>query len=255
LLEIRVVPENLGLRPSLRNQAHNSRYGDTYTTDAWNPAHLPGIDSDAIEIRHAVASDFVNADYTALRPLIVYARPFSRETLDVAMLEIRVAGPEDDDAIAEVNRQAFAQENEGRLAAAICESAGHIPELNLVAFQDGQLVGHILFSQIVIETADGNVPALALAPMAVLPRRQRRGIGSALVRTGLDRARELGHKIVIVVGHPEYYPRFGFVPAGDCNIEPPFPVPREACMALELVPGALAGLRGTLRYPAAFNDV
>lgn len=98
-------------------------------------------------------------------------------------------------------------------------------------------------------------PALALAPMAVRPEFQRRGIGSALVRAGLDSARSLGHRVVIVLGHPRYYPRFGFRPARPLGIDPPFPCRDEVFMALELVPGALVGVRGTVRYPPAFDGV
>ena len=100
-----------------------------------------------------------------------------------------------------------------------------------------------------------SLPALALAPMAVHPEFQSQGIGSRLVREGLERCRNLGHRIVVVVGHPEFYPRFGFTPARAKGLEAPFPVPDEAFMVTELVPGALDGVSGMIVYPAPFEGV
>jgi putative acetyltransferase len=96
---------------------------------------------------------------------------------------------------------------------------------------------------------------MGLAPMAVLPARQRQGIGSALVRDGLGRCRELGYEAVVVLGHPGYYPRFGFVPASRFGIGCEYDVPAEVFMALELVPGALRGKPGTIRYHPAFAEL
>jgi len=91
--------------------------------------------------------------------------------------------------------------------------------------------------------------------MAVLPPYQKRGIGSALVRRGLENARDLGHRVVIVVGHPEYYPRFGFAPARPLGILAPFEVPSEAFMVLGLQPNALLGVQGQVEYPPEFDQV
>jgi putative acetyltransferase len=148
---------------------------------------------------------------------------------------------------------AFGCEEEAQLVEAMRQTPGHIPELSLVAEHDGRIIGHILLSPIVIETADGSVSTLSLAPMAVRPEFQRRGVGSALVRAGLEAARRLGHESVIVLGHADYYPRFGFVPARPRGIEPPLDVPDEAFMLIELVPGALAGVRGTVRFPPEYD--
>jgi putative acetyltransferase len=123
--------------------------------------------------------------------------------------------------------------------------------VSLVAELEGRIVGHVLFSRMSIETSRGLVPAVALAPVAVLPQQQRRGIGGQLIRQGLDLLRNRGEKIVIVVGHPDYYPRFGFSGEKARVLESPFPV--EAFMALELGPGALDGVRGRVVYPAAFG--
>jgi putative acetyltransferase len=128
-----------------------------------------------------------------------------------------------------------------------------IPALSLVAVDEGRIVGHILFPPVTIESKTGSVPALALGPMAVLPELRRRGIGSLLVQKGLAACRRLGHRIVVVVGHPVYYPKFGFFPALEWGIELPFPVPDEAFMVTALVEGALEGVHGTVRYPHAFG--
>ncbi len=171
---------------------------------------------------------------------------------------IRAEGPADYAAISEVNRRAFGGGGEAGLVEKLRESPGYIRELSLVAVSGKAIVGHLLISPLEIVpggAAARAIPALSLAPMAVLPELQNRGIGSALVRRGLEEARRLAHKIIIVVGHPHFYPRFGFEPARPRGLEAPFPVPDEAFMVLELVPGALDGVRGTVVYPRAFEEV
>jgi len=122
---------------------------------------------------------------------------------------------------------------------------------SLVAEMGGQVVGHILFTRMWIDHTGGSTAAVALAPMAVLPALQRQGVGAQLIRAGLDSLRAHGERIVIVLGHPDYYPRFGFsVEKARCLASP---FPPEAFMALELNPGALTDVRGTVRYPAAFG--
>lgn len=169
------------------------------------------------------------------------------------MTTIRPETADDYAAIHEVNLLAFGQEIEPRLVEALRRLPDFIPELSLVAVEAGQVVGHILFSPFVIETKDGAVPALTLAPLAVRPEFQNQGVGSQLVRDGLERCRTLGHRIVVVVGHPPYYPRFGFSPARARGLEAPFPVPDEAFMVLELVPGALDGVASMVRFPPPFG--
>jgi putative acetyltransferase len=172
------------------------------------------------------------------------------------MIIVRAETPEDYTAIHEVNVLAFdKRENEARLVETIRQSPGFTPELSLVAIEDGQVIGHVLFSPIRIETEIGDAAALALAPIAVRPEAQNRGIGSQLIRHGLDECRRLGHRIVVLIGHSNYYPRFGFSPARAMGLEAPFPIPDDVFMALELVPGALKGVKGTVRYPPAFDDV
>jgi putative acetyltransferase len=152
-------------------------------------------------------------------------------------------------AIREVNRQAFGQDGEAQLVDDL-RAEGYV-RLSLVAEVDGQIVGHILFSDLPIHTPTGEIPAVSLAPMAVRPDHQRRGIGTALVREGLQHCAEQGHRIVVVLGHTEFYPRFGFSPKLAEPLASPYA--GEAFMALELVPGALAGVVGEVRYPPPFE--
>jgi putative acetyltransferase len=155
----------------------------------------------------------------------------------------------DHDAIRHVNRIAFGQDDEARLVNAL--RAGGFVRLSLIAEEAGQAVGHVLFSDLPIITQAGTVPALALAPMAVLPEFQKQGIGSALVRRGLEVCKEQGHRIVLVVGHPQFYPRFGFSSDLAKRLESPYN--GEAFMAVELVPGALDGVTGWVQYPPPFE--
>jgi putative acetyltransferase len=170
------------------------------------------------------------------------------------VITIRPEGAADRQAILDVNREAFGREDEARLVDALRESPAFVPALSLVAEEGGAIVGHILFTHLTV--ADGGVarPALALAPMAVLPASQNRGVGSALVRRGLADAREQGHHVVIVLGHPAYYPRFGFVPARPLGVRPPFDVPDDAFLVVGLTDGALDGLAGDVRHPPELAD-
>lgn len=166
---------------------------------------------------------------------------------------IRPERPEDIDAIFEVNYQAFAQDGEARLVNALRDDGDFLQDLSLVAVSGDRIIGHILFPPITIVSGAVATPALALAPLSVHQDYQCLGIGSALIEEGLRQCRHLGHRIVIVVGHPLYYPRFGFTAASDFGISAPFPCPDEAFMALPLALGALDGISGTVRYPGAFD--
>jgi putative acetyltransferase len=166
-----------------------------------------------------------------------------------SFLFIREEQPQDGEQIRIVNPTAFGRGDEVDLVDRL-RAAGAVL-LSLVAEVDSQIVGHILFSRMTVETEQGPVAAVSLAPMAVLPDHQRRQIGSQLVRRGLIELDARGECIVIVLGHKEYYPRFGFSPEKARHLASPFPP--EAFMALELSPGALAGIHGVVRYPPPFG--
>lgn len=152
-------------------------------------------------------------------------------------------------AIHAVNAAAFGRTAEADLVDQLRRDG--VVVASLVAEDAGAIVGHILFSRLVIEVAGTSVHAVALAPMAVMPSRQRQGIGTALVRAGLDACRAQGETIAIVLGYPEFYPRFGFSTALTARLESKYRGP--AFHALELVPAALAGVEGAVRYPSAFG--
>jgi putative acetyltransferase len=168
---------------------------------------------------------------------------------------IRSEGPDDYPIIDLVNKQAFNRPNEAELIRKLRQTREFVTELSLVAEQDEMVVGHILFYPAYIKSTDARHQVLSLGPMAVLPLYQRRGIGSELIMEGLTRAKSLNYKSVIVLGHVHYYPRFGFKPASRWGITPPFDVPENVFMALELEPGELKDKSGTVVYPEAFKDV
>lgn len=157
----------------------------------------------------------------------------------------------DHDAVRHVNRLAFGRDDEAGIVDAL--RSGGYARVSLVAEVEGRVVGHILFSDLPILTDNGTVPALSLAPMAVLPGCQKQGVGSVLVREGLEICRSAGHRIVVALGHPDFYPRYGF----SAKLAEPLSSPfggREAWMALELVPDSLDGVTGWVRYPPPFGS-
>lgn len=167
-------------------------------------------------------------------------------------LFLRPERPADSAAIAHVNDRAFGGVFESRLVSVIRTGDNFIPELSIVAVADDDIVGHILFSKILIRSESGEFETLALAPMAVLPEYQKQGIGGRLLTYGLEQVRECGYDSVIVLGHKEYYPKFGFRKASHWNIRSPFQVEDEYFMAIELHTGALDGKAGTVEYPPEF---
>ena len=165
---------------------------------------------------------------------------------------IRMEKTDDHSAIREVNLKAFPSDVEATLVERIRNS---MDVISMVAIVEGKVVGHILFSPLTIENDKESFPALILAPIAVLPEYQNQGIGSKLVEKGVVECRNQGHSIIILVGHPEFYPRFGFKPAEQNGIQHPFEVPEDVFMVYELVPDALCRVNGVLKYSKAFDDL
>jgi putative acetyltransferase len=149
--------------------------------------------------------------------------------------------------------EAFGQPKEADLVDALRRRGG--VTLSLVAVRDNEVVGHILFSPVTIESEGSSFEAVGLGPMVVLPVYQKRGIGSQLVRTGLEQCRRAGYEVVVVLGHAEYYPRFGFVPGKVHGIHCEFDGPDDVFMVVELHPGALDGRTGLAKYRPEFSMV
>jgi putative acetyltransferase len=165
------------------------------------------------------------------------------------MTIIRAETLADIESIRDVNIQASGGDAEGRLVDLLRD--GQFARLSLVATQHDRVVGHILFSGLTIATNQGAIHALSLAPLAVMPTEQRRGIGSTLVREGLGAVQRSGHRIVIVLGHPKFYERFGFSTKLAAPLRSPYSGPNFMALALET--GALEGVEGEVCYPPPFE--
>lgn len=167
-------------------------------------------------------------------------------------MRIRAEIPNDRPAIRTVHLAAFHTSVEANLVDALRAQAH--PLVSLVALCNGAIAGHILFSPVKL-SGHPQICVMGLAPMGVMPEQQRKGIGSALVRAGLEECRRSGADAVVVLGYPDYYPRFGFTCADMFGIRCEYNAPREAFMALELRSGALAGASGVACYHPVFRDL
>ena len=165
---------------------------------------------------------------------------------------VRAEKETDRKAVYAVNVSAFETPAEADLVDALRTQAQ--PIVSLVAEENGRIVGHIMFSPVSL-SGHPHLKVMGLAPMAVSREHQRKGIGSALVRAGLEQCKQLGITAVVVLGHPEYYPRFGFVPSSRFGIDSEYDVPEEVFMAMELQLDALSGVTGRVKYHAAFGDL
>ncbi|HFK1545335.1 N-acetyltransferase [Bacillus albus] len=174
------------------------------------------------------------------------------------MVTIRQEQKNDYRKTEEVVQQAFLHEEfsdktEHELVSRIRECDAFIPELSIVAV-DEEIVGHIMLSKITIEQGATFVESLALAPVSVARGHQKKGIGGKLIVAALEKAKELGYGSVVVLGHPEYYPKFGFKKASEWNIKAPFEVPDEVFMVIELSENALQDVEGIVQYSSAFAE-
>jgi putative acetyltransferase len=170
-------------------------------------------------------------------------------------ISIRPEEPADIDEIYELNRLVFGQDNEARLVDHIRQGPNFIPQLSLVAYSDDKLIGYILFSKITVANGDFKYESLGVTSMVVHAEFRKRGVGAKLLTIGLQNATELGYADVFVLGHEFYFPKFGFVPAARWNIRPPFDVPAEVFMALELIPNALKNVSGIVEFPIEFSVI
>jgi putative acetyltransferase len=164
----------------------------------------------------------------------------------------REASSDDAPAIRQVLRVAFGREAEADLVDELRRTGGLVA--TLVAEAHGCVIGCVAFSPVTIEASASRQPAVALAPLAVIPSAQGCGVGTLLVRRGLHECRCQALTRVVVLGDPDYHGRFGFIPARRLGIVPPFPAPEDALQALELQPGALHGCSGTVKYHQAFTQ-
>ena len=155
--------------------------------------------------------------------------------------------------------KAFASEQmsdhkEQYLVERLRQSDAFIPELSLVAEIENKIVGHILLTKLKIKNTQNEFDSLALAPVSVLPEYQGKGIGAMLIKHAHKTAKALGHKSIVLLGHEHYYPRFGYKQADTFGIELPFEVPKENCMAIELVDNGLKDVSGMVEYPKEFYE-
>jgi len=168
---------------------------------------------------------------------------------------LRKETPDDYGQVAGVIRMAFCQENEATLVEKLRQNPKYNANLSMVADYKGNVIGHILFFPIVIRTGESEIESLALAPLSISPEFQRMKIGGRLIQYGLRAAKNIGHSSVIVLGHPEYYSRFGFAPARKWGIVAPFEVPIDALMGIELEENALINAEVMVEYPIEFAGV
>ncbi|HEX5368742.1 MAG TPA: N-acetyltransferase [Dehalococcoidia bacterium] len=165
------------------------------------------------------------------------------------MLRIRHETASDHEVISRVVTLAFGRENVAHLVNALRDAG--IARLSLVAEDDGQIVGHVMFTSMTIESETATHPAICLSPLGVVPTHQRRGVGARLLESGLAELRDAGHGAVFLLGHPSYYPRFGFRPAREFSVH--YQDDRDAFMAIELYAGALEGVSGTAHFAEEFD--
>lgn len=148
----------------------------------------------------------------------------------------------------------YSNHQEHFLVERLRQSEAFIPELSIVALSKDQIVGHILLSKVIIKDNEKTYQSLSLAPVSVLPAFQKRGIGGQLITYAHQKAKALGHSSIILLGHKDYYPRFGYTQLDQFGISLPFDSPKENCMGIELTENALAEIQGIVEYPKAFFD-
>lgn len=175
-------------------------------------------------------------------------------------LILRKEIPDDYSEVEDIIEQAFKSESineptEHILVRKLRDSSAFIPELSIVAEVDKKIVGHIILSKIKINNNKNSFDSLALAPVSVLPSNQNRGVGAQLIYESHRMAKKLGYKSIVLLGHENYYPKFGYKLTKEYGITLPFEAPDENCMVIELVEGGLEGVNGIVEYSSAFNEL
>lgn len=168
-------------------------------------------------------------------------------------MNIRLEQTSDIEQIWAVNVDAFTTDVEANLVNTLRDSG--CPFVSLVAEEDNQIVGHILFTPVELSGDGSRLKLMGLAPMAVSSKHQKKGIGAQLVNEGLEQCRQLDVDAVVVLGHPDYYPKFGFIPSVEFGIKPELDVPEEVFMVQELKKGCLDGRKGMVKFHEAFAGV
>ena len=191
--------------------------------------------------------------------VVVHITGTQKKPKKLMKLTIRKEKPEDFKTVFNLIEKAFENEQmsdhkEQFLVKRLRKSNAFVPELSMVAETENKIVGHIMLTKIKIKNKSNEFDSLALAPVSVLPEFQGKGIGGKLIVESHKRAKELGHKSIVLLGHENYYPRFGYEQADKYGIELPFEVPKENCMVIELIENGLKGVNGIVAYPKEFNE-
>lgn len=172
---------------------------------------------------------------------------------EALLMQIRPEKSSDIDKVWEINVAAFETDTEAKIVNALRETCKSY--ISLVAEVDGEIAGHILFTPVELVDDRSGLKLMGLGPMAIMPKYQNKGIGSQLVKEGLEQCLRQGYDAVVVLGHPNYYPRFGFVPSIKYGIRSEYEVPDEVFMILELKKNSLKGKSGIIKYNSAFDSV
>lgn len=169
-------------------------------------------------------------------------------------VKIRQESEADSTEVLEVIRLAFGRNAESQLVEKFRQNPNYIPELSLVAEYEGHVIGHILFFPIEVKVDGEALQTLVLAPLSVHPSYQWRGVGGELAKAGLATAKQRGYPSVLVLGHPNYYPRFGFRRASEWGFKMKEADPPEAFMAIEFIEGELKRSKESFRFPMELFD-
>jgi predicted N-acetyltransferase YhbS len=169
-------------------------------------------------------------------------------------MKIRTENENDYKAVYDLHFIAFgSREDESKLVERIRQSEGFVPDMSIIAELDNEIIGHVLISKAKVVDNDRHHNVMVLAPVAVKPEFQKQGVGTKLINEGLQRNKDRGIGVILLIGHPSYYPRLGFKPARAYGLELKlFNVPDEVFMVCELIEGTLSDIKGELIYPKAF---